>query len=290
MSNKTNQKKAPPIRVRFIKREKITEQDCKEMFQLFSVYYQNVSFDVFMEDLNKKTGAHLAKRKCDGRVVGFSTAMAFKTIVNGKKVHNLFNGDTVMAKEYWGHPGLPNSFFRWLLAERFKNPFVEVNWFLVSMGYRTYLILANNFYKYYPDVDGDNPHLRDLAYTAADTLFPGALNRETGLLDFGDDACKLSDFVTPITDKEREVPKIAFFEKRNPTWMQGTEMACIASLDWGTVARVVFFDASRTLFKKGKRKSKRQASSAVVNKKPDAIEVSLDVIQDKNISAISASR
>ncbi|MEC9256798.1 MAG: hypothetical protein VX771_13485, partial [Pseudomonadota bacterium] len=185
------------------------------------------------------------------------------------------------------HSAFPQSFFRWLLSERLRHPTLPMYWFLISMGYRTYLILANNFYKYYPNIDGDDPHLKNVAFTAADNIFPGALNRETGLLDFGEDACTLSDFVTPITDRERAVPKIAFFESRNPSWHKGDEMACVGSLDWGSFGRVIL-DARRTLFKKGTRKTQKQASSAVVNHKPENIEVTVDDIYNKESDSKTA--
>lgn len=277
-ANKSTAKKLPPIKMRFKKREDITLDECLGMYELFKVYYQNTPFSQFLEDFSKKTGAHIAKRKTDGKVVGFSTAVATNIMgPKGKEVRVLFSGDTVMSKEYWGTTAFPQSFFRWLLAERLAHPTTEMYWFLISMGYRTYLILANNFYKYYPNIDGDDPHLREVAFAASEHLFPGTLNRETGLLDFGDDACALSDFVTPITDKERAVPKIAFFESRNPGWAQGDEMACVGSLDWGSFLRVVV-DARRTLFKKGNRNAKKQASSAVVNHKPETVEFTIDDI------------
>jgi hypothetical protein len=109
-------------------------------------------------------------------------------------------------------------------------------------------------------------------------------NRENGLVEFGDDACALSDFVTPITDKERQVPKIAFFEKCNPDWMNGSEMACAGSLSWSTFGRVLL-DMRRTLFKKGNRNAKKQASSAVVNHKPETVEITLSEIEQREIVA-----
>ena len=277
-------KKLPPINMRYVKRENVSVDDCIGMYKLFSVYYQNTPFETFMADLSKKTGVHIAKRVTDGKVVGFSTAVSFLTEVDGKQVRMLFSGDTVMAKEYWGNPAFPQSFFRWVLAERLKHPFIELNWFLISMGYRTYLILANNFYDYYPNIDGENAHLKKVAFAAADTLFPGKLNRENGLVEFGDEACALSDFVTPINDKERQVPKIAFFEKCNPDWMNGSEMACAGSLSWSTFGRALL-DMRRTLFKKGNRNAKKQASSSVVNHKPETVEITLSEIEQREIVA-----
>ena len=280
--NKNVQKKLPPIKMRYKNREDITLDECLGMYDLFKVYYKNTPFEQFLEDFSNKTGAHIAKRKSDGKVVGFSTGVA-KNIINseGKEIRILFSGDTVMSKEYWGTKAFPMSFFLWLISERLRHPTKEMYWFLISMGYRTYLILANNFYKYYPNIDGDDPKLREAAFSAADDIFPGVLNRETGLLDFGDDACTLADFVTPITEKERAVPKIGFFESRNPGWAKGDEMACIGSMDWGSFARM-FLDIRRTLFKKGKRRAQTQASSAAVHQKPDTVEVTIDDIPSSN--------
>ena len=250
----------PAMSMRYKARRKLTLDECRGMYALFSQYYHNTPFETFLNDLDKKTGVFIAKRHTDQKVVGFSTATTFDVQVDGRPVRLLFSGDTVMAKEYWGHPAFRKAFFLWLLRERVKNPFIEMHWYLISMGYRTYLILANNFYHYYPNIDGDNPHLKKVAQAASDHLFPQVLNHNSMLLEFGDQACKLQEFVTPISDQERQVPKIAFFESRNPNWMQGSEMPCIGSLDHASILKVLG-DTRKTLLNKGKRRLKTQASS-----------------------------
>lgn len=256
------QQKRPvaPMSMRYKAREKVTLEECKGMYELFSQYYHNTPFDTFLSDLAKKKGVFIAKRHTDQKVVGFSTATTFDVDVDGRPVRLLFSGDTVMHKDYWGHPAFRKAFFMWLVRERLKNPLIEMHWFLISMGYRTYLILANNFYDYYPNIDGDDPHLKNVAMAASDYLFPNALNRDTMLLEFGDEACKLQEFVTPISASERQVPKIAFFESRNPNWMHGSEMPCVGSLDHKSILKV-FGDARKTLLNKGKRRLNQQASS-----------------------------
>ncbi|MAL97054.1 MAG: hypothetical protein CL583_01260 [Alteromonadaceae bacterium] len=254
--------KPGPITMGYKKRERISVDECMGMYDLFATYYRNAPLETFLKDLSNKTGVHIAKRKSDGKVVGFSTATRFDIEVEGRKVKMLFSGDTVMAKEYWGNSAFPKSFARWILSERLRYPFAELHWFLISMGYRTYLTMANNFYNYYPNIDGDDPYLKKVAAAASEALFPGKLDPETMLLDFGEDACALQDFVTPITDNERLVPKIAFFESRNAEWMNGKEMACIGSLDHMSFVKLLILDARKTLFKKGARKGMKQQSSA----------------------------
>ena len=71
MSNEksnTPAKKLPPIKMRYVKRENVSVDDCIGMYKLFSVYYQNTPFETFMADLSKKTGVHIAKRVTDGKV------------------------------------------------------------------------------------------------------------------------------------------------------------------------------------------------------------------------------
>lgn len=105
-----------------------------------------------------------------------------------------------------------------------------------------------------------DPYLKKVAQAASNHLFPQVLNHNSILLEFGDQACKLQEFVTPISDQERQVPKIALFESRNPNWMQGSEMPCIGSLDHASILKVLG-DARKTLLNKGKRRLKTQASS-----------------------------
>jgi len=100
--NKQAQKKLPPIKMRFKQRKDITLDECLGMYELFKVYYQNTPFSQFLEDFSNKTGAHIAKRKSDGKVVGFSTGGVRRGEVGPKRARILFGGDAVVSLEYWG--------------------------------------------------------------------------------------------------------------------------------------------------------------------------------------------
>jgi hypothetical protein len=51
--------------------------------------------------------------------------------------------------------------FKLIIKLRVKYPFNEFYWLLISKGYKTYLLLANNYYVYYPNVNGENEHLSE---------------------------------------------------------------------------------------------------------------------------------
>ena len=49
-----------------------------------------------------------------------------------------------------------------MIKLRIKYPFNELYWLLISKGYKTYLLLANNYYVYYPNIKDENQHLSEV--------------------------------------------------------------------------------------------------------------------------------
>lgn len=218
----------------------VTVTHIRQMYDLYAGFYENTSLDVFLNDLSKKSGVILVTRKADDRVVGFSTQTFFDLKVDGRRVRGIFSGDTIVDPAYWGNNALANTFYRRLVIERIKQPFVPFYWFLISKGYKTYLLLTNNFYNYYPNVRGQDEKYRRITEAYCEQLFPQYFDREKMLLDFGNDYVRLKGDVADITPELRAAnPHIAFFEKVNPTWRRGTEVPCIGACDYESLFRSI---------------------------------------------------
>jgi hypothetical protein len=222
----------------------VTVSHIKQMYELYAQYYENTSLDIFLSDLSKKSGVILVERKSDDRLVGFSTQTFFDLKVEGKRVRGIFSGDTIIEKEYWGNNDLANTFYRRLIIERIKRPLVPFYWFLISKGYKTYLLMTNNFYNYYPKVDGNRPgrddHYRAITEAYCQQLFPDAFDRKNMVLDFGEDYVRLKGEVADITPElKASNPHIAFFDKVNPGWRRGNEVPCLAACDYESLFRSI---------------------------------------------------
>ena len=208
-------------------------RDILAMYRIFTHYYENAPLDTFLQDMSNKTGVFLVRRRCDGRIVGFSTVRAFDMEVGGRKSRAIFSGDTLIEREYWGDRSLQRAFFLYVLRERFANPLRPLYWCLISKGFKTYLLLANNFPRYYPNPEGNWPELGDIVRDYCGQLFPGYLDEQRMLLDFGEGYMFLKEDAAPITLAMRHrYPKVRFFEARNPTWERGTELPCVGMLGW----------------------------------------------------------
>lgn len=222
----------------------VTVTHIKQMYELYAAFYENTSLDIFLSDLSKKSGVILVTRKSDDRIVGFSTQTFFDLKVDGKRVRGIFSGDTIIEPAYWGNNALANTFYRRLVIERIKRPFVPFYWFLISKGYKTYLLMTNNFYNYYPKVDGNrggrNERYHNITQAYCEQLFPEAFDKDNMLLDFGDSYVRLKGDVAEITPELKAANKhIAFFEQVNPSWRRGTEVPCLAACDYESLFRSI---------------------------------------------------
>jgi hypothetical protein len=249
------------LKAGYFKVEKIDVHTIRQMYKVFSQYYENTSWEVFLHDLSKKTGAFIMRNEV-GRVVGFSTVMVCDVKVSGRPVRGVFSGDTIIERAYWGSRALQLEFFKFLIAEKTRRPFDAIYWFLISKGFKTYLLLANNFFTYYPRHDGQDSHLGDIVDAYCEQMFPAYYNREKRILDFGHDYAPLKTDVADITERMRaDNPKIRFFEDCNPEWRRGTEMPCVGEITWTDIAKFAVRYATKPA-SKGREDAQSQPGKA----------------------------
>lgn len=216
------------IYARYCPIRRISVTEIQQMYAVFRQYYEHTDVETFLGDLSKKSGVILIRTRDEKRVVGFSTIVNM-TIKQGElRGRGIFSGDTIVEKTYWGTRTLQLAFYRYVIREKIRAPFSPVFWLLISKGYKTYLLLANNFDRYYPHPDNRHRELDKIVEAYCHQLFPGHFDPARGLLDFGETAQCLRGDVAGISDELRDsYPKIRFFETRNPTWQRGTELPCV---------------------------------------------------------------
>jgi hypothetical protein len=214
--------------------------DMKSMYAIFEQYYLNTTFQLFKSDLLEKTGVFIVRDPKENRLVGFSTILERDFLVDGKARHAFFSGDTIIEKAYWGSRALQRAMYRYVIRYKLRYPTKPVYWMLISKGFKTYLLLANNYYTYYPHYDQKHQHLQKYVESYCRQYFPNYFDEKTGLLDFGENYQALRPDVAPISMEMREENgKIAFFERCNPTWVNGTELPCIGEIHWKDLYRYV---------------------------------------------------
>ena len=219
------------IKWKYYSRYELQPENLEEMFNVFKKYYEHVDFKTFKNDFDKKNGAFILRENWNGKIVGFSTLLEMKMNIGGKKVVGIFSGDTVIETKYWGKTSLNPVYFKYFVKTKLLNPFTGVYWFLISKGYKTYLLLANNFLRHYPSYNSSNKGLKAVVDAYCQNLFPEYYDEETGLLNFGETSqCLKSDVAAITPEMCQKYPKIAFFNKVNPTWHKGTELPCIGEI------------------------------------------------------------
>lgn len=229
----------------------VPDSQLQQMYGIFERYYDNVSWPSFRKDFREKSRVILLFDRRTGLLQGFTTLKTFRSVVQGKEVAGLFSGDTVVEREYWGQPALRATFFRamvvtwWenLLESKGRRPFY---WFLISKGYKTYLLLTNNFHTHWPRYNVPMPDReREIMRTFAHSLYPGRVDerelktfgRDPGrqvdramVLPFDQGAPCLREEVAPIRHDLLTNPKIRFFQIANPGWEDGHELCCLAPI------------------------------------------------------------
>src|SRR5690606_10022407 len=120
---------------------------------------------------------------------------------------------------------------KYLWFEKIKAPLKPLYWFLISKGYKTYLLMANNFSRHYPRLEEPTPaYYKKIMDEFYSMKFKTLYKSDQGLIIPEGPSCHLKENVADITETQLKVPRIAFFQRSNPNWKDGTELACVAEM------------------------------------------------------------
>jgi hypothetical protein len=209
----------------------VTRAQQDAMFELMDRYYENVNRTAFDADLADKHWVILLLDARTEALCGFSTQMLIDATIGGRHVQALFSGDTIVDRDRWGDGALAHVWGGMALSLIDSRPGVELYWFLISKGYKTYRFLPVFFREFYPRHDVATP---TWAKAVIDVLGHGKYPPRydpTGGIVRADDSCdRLRAGVADLTEERLRDPHIRFFAARNPGHARGDELCCIAPL------------------------------------------------------------
>ncbi|MFO8050022.1 MAG: hypothetical protein R6U29_13395 [Desulfosudaceae bacterium] len=234
--------KPSKIKAKLVPVAKISEETIREMHDLFVEYYENADYETFKQDLSEKTGSFMWREKDTGKLVAFANIKLMSLPHKKRRVRAFFCGDTVCHRKYWqrntGRNNPMAGTVYWFIIRFFlRHPFSETYWFMISMSFRTYLLVANNCVNHFPHYRRDDRKTRKLGEVCrlfAEHMYGEKYDPATGLVDFGrqDQNQTIKSDVAPVTaEMLKKYPKIRFYEELNPDNHKGMEMACIGALD-----------------------------------------------------------
>ena len=250
MSDQRNRKRltARSVNVGTLSRDVIDDA-----FVLFSKSYAGCDRARFERDLREKQLIILLHDRDTGALKGFSTVHV-QRLAQPRDATVVFSGDTVIDRDYWGQKQLQIAFVRILVREKLRAPRRSLYWFLISKGYRTYMLLANAFPRAVPRYDGaDVPELRSILDALAHGRFGPAYDASLGIVHANGHE-RVRDGLAPILPRYFVNPHVAFFASRNPGHVHGDELACLADVRLRDIVRVALrLAAARLRIRKARR-------------------------------------
>jgi hypothetical protein len=215
------------LRARTVPVRSLEARVVDEAFSLFQEAYDGADRARFERDLREKDQIILLHDRMTGALKGFSTVLV-RRMPGARRATVVFSGDTVIHRDYWGQKQLQIAFVRILLLLKARAPFTPLYWFLISKGYRTYMLLANAFPRAVPRHDrAEDPALRAALDTLAEQRFGAAYDPARGIVRLAAHE-RVRDGLAPITPRHLANAHVRFFAARNPGHVLGDELACLA--------------------------------------------------------------
>lgn len=211
----------------------LTARDRAAMLELFGRYYDDVDPARFQHDLDRKDDV-IVLRDAEAVIRGFSTLKQLVVHDDGVDHRGIYSGDTVIEHTAWGQGVLGRAFLRYLLKARVRHPLRPLWWFLISKGYKTYLLMANNFPEHWPRYERPTPPAASRVQRAfASRLFGDDFDAERGVVRFANPCGRLRDGVAEIdAGLLATQARVRFFQDHNPEWARGDELVCLARMTW----------------------------------------------------------
>ncbi len=207
----------------------VSAQDIDAMFALMDEFYENMDRAVFERDFFAKDYC-IILRNDEDRIVGFTTQKVMSVNVEGKQVHGMFSGDTIIHRDYWGDTELFRVWAQFWFP--FAEQYDEFWWFLICKGHKTYRILPLFWREYYPSYKGEIPaYEKKIIDAYASSMYPEEYDPVTGVIGYKHVKDRLRAGVADIDEHRLKNKDVAFFSSANPGHEYGNDLACLAKID-----------------------------------------------------------
>ena len=222
-------------------------------FALFQRAYEGADCARFDRDLAEKQWIILLRDDRTRELKGFSTILLRDVRTRRGPGTLVFSGDTVIDREYWGQKQLQLAFSQLLVTLKLSSPRRSLYWFLISKGWRTYLLLANAFAHAVPRYDSpDDAELRHLLDTEASARFGSQYDAERSVVRYVTPHERVRSGLAPVGGELLDNPHVRFFVARNPGHAEGDELACLAEVRTIDLIKLGARFASRALRRAGR--------------------------------------
>jgi hypothetical protein len=246
----------------------LTVEDQAAMLSLMQKYYAQMEDSEFYSDLAAKDDVIILRESRTGKLVGFSTLTYFDLSHLKERAFGVFSGDTIVDQAYWGNTALQKTFLLHLSRWKLKNR-GQLFWFLISKGYKTYLLMANNFPLHYPRFEAKTPELyQEMMAEVYGSLYPQTYRADLDLIQNAGHSYHLKEGVAaPSPALLRDFPRIRYFVEKNRRWSEGDELACIAEMHLGVLFLYLIKAFKKTIARptlaaRGERSRKRSFQDA----------------------------
>lgn len=208
----------------------LASAEIQKMYTLFEKYYTDISYDLFVTDLNEKTHILVIQKGPD--IVGFTTILRFKS-KDSDGATFLFSGDTVVREDFWGTKYLQKAFVAFIFKSKLRSPFKPLYWMLMSKGYKTYLLMSVNFAQCWPkNKVVTPPSMQKVMDDFYSQRYGAAYHKSKGLILFDHSRGAVKGQVAEPPEKLLAHPDVQFFLAKNPRYREGVELACMAKIQF----------------------------------------------------------
>lgn len=209
----------------------INEIEIKRMYFLMQENYDYILFENFKKDLIKKDYVGLLIDN-NNTIQGFTTYALNPKNYSHKKYNILFSGDTVIAEDFTGTQELTKGWGKTVGFFIKKYPQKKLLWYLMSKGYKTYLYLPFFFQKYYPALEKSRNdfRLKKIINEFSTLIYPDCWEEKLGIIKFKNKLGQVKEkHISKSIDKKNK--HIDFFLEKNPGYIDGDELVCMAEVD-----------------------------------------------------------
>lgn len=206
-----------------------SQEEKETFYRLLCQGFLGVSWQDFIHDFEEKEAVMiLRKEHAGGAIVGWSTLLVLTLALPDEEVKAVFSGDTVVLPEYRSGTGLGVELVRYFLRAYERFPHHKVYYILTTKGWRTYKIMPFFFQEFAPRCDRPTtPDEKMLMDAFGKQKYPGHYHAETGIITYSSQRVRPEgiDAAPPRPDAHA-----AFFLRRNPGYLDGHELVCVARI------------------------------------------------------------